>query len=644
MAIDLNPNADSTLVNVAYRAAMANTPADYSGTFEKAAASYEKTMQAQGKTWGNIAKLGTLIGSEMIENANELANYSVKAGGINPEYADIYMSEIQAIKDSRKELGLLPSLVGNQETRKKLAKLKIDQANLFAEIDFTAESIRKGTAAVGAGNYDAKLNERDAEMINAIIKSNLKDPVTNNQNFVKLSRDPNTEELVYTLYDKETNEPSLLGGKPQTMTIKEFNKSIATNVDDKGAMKNAFNTYNNKRANDGFKSTTGVYGMEERQLDSNMLDGMVKSPVDLRRAFRTSFGYEGTSFYDDIQRPSSLSASLFGTLLSNAESEVAEGELAVGGLTEGIEDKDNSGGISMKELQDATNYGKLSSNILGMVNPEASKALFKEYALDKLKASYEYGHNKRPPKPGDSDGNGDPYGFGAKSVELNAKRGSYVTQGQRITRRNHIENNENFQGAFGDYDWNKDVGGYILNGDTENPKTKWKVMQSEMLVGNNDRQVDFDSLGLQKSKTAFNTAGEEVTGGVTLDLLDGNDDDVASSLNNYIPKNSNYSFRPQTSSWNPFTKKYWTTGIAGFGGDDLLENAVELIDGSKNPIMWNGKPLILFTSSGGGRTKSKNEQDAAIANFNDWLEQQNDFELQTGGNTGVGVSEPEDVN
>jgi len=149
---------------------------------------------------------------------------------------------------------------------------------------------------------------------------------------------------------------------------------------------------------------------------------------------------------------------------------------------------------------------------------------------------------------------------------------------------------------------------------------------------------------LQKSKTAFNTAGEEVTGGVTLDLLDGNDDDVASSLNNYIPKNSNYSFRPQTSSWNPFTKKYWTTGIAGFGGDDLLENAVELIDGSKNPIMWNGKPLILFTSSGGGRTKSKNEQDAAIANFNDWLEQQNDFELQTGGNTGVGVSEPEDVN
>ena len=143
MAIDLNPNADSTLVNVAYRAAMANTPADYSGTFEKAAASYEKTMEAQGKMWGNIAKLGAKIGSEMIENANELANYSVKAGGINPEYADIYMSEIQAIKDSRKELGLLPGLVGNQETRKKLAKLKIDQANLFAEIDFTAESIRK---------------------------------------------------------------------------------------------------------------------------------------------------------------------------------------------------------------------------------------------------------------------------------------------------------------------------------------------------------------------------------------------------------------------------------------------------------------------------------------------------------------------
>ena len=37
MASKLNPGADLTLVNVAYRAAMANTPKDYSDTLERAA-------------------------------------------------------------------------------------------------------------------------------------------------------------------------------------------------------------------------------------------------------------------------------------------------------------------------------------------------------------------------------------------------------------------------------------------------------------------------------------------------------------------------------------------------------------------------------------------------------------------------------
>ena len=102
-------------------------------------------------------------------------------------------------------------------------------------------------------------------------------------------------------------------------------------------------------------------------------------------------------------------------------------------------------------------------------------------------------------------------------------------------------------------------------------------------------------------------------------------------MKSYIPKNSNYSFRPKTSGRLEF--------------EDLTLNAVELVDGNDEPIMWKGEKLVLFTSSGGGiEPASKNERDAAVANFNDWLGQQNDFELQTGGNTGVGATEPEDVN
>ena len=45
MAINLNPGADATLVGAAYRAAMADTPGDYSDTLEGAADSYTKTME-----------------------------------------------------------------------------------------------------------------------------------------------------------------------------------------------------------------------------------------------------------------------------------------------------------------------------------------------------------------------------------------------------------------------------------------------------------------------------------------------------------------------------------------------------------------------------------------------------------------------
>ena len=57
-------------------------------------------------------------------------------------------------------------------------ELKIKQAELFAEIDMAAESINTGAEAVAAGLFDAELATNDGEMINAIIKSNLKDPFT----------------------------------------------------------------------------------------------------------------------------------------------------------------------------------------------------------------------------------------------------------------------------------------------------------------------------------------------------------------------------------------------------------------------------------------------------------------------------------
>ena len=158
MATNANPGADATLVNVAYQAAMANTPADYSGQFERAAESYGRTMEASGEMWSNIAKIGAQIGGEMIANANALAAQSAKGAGLNPEDADMFTKELYEIKDAQKELGpaFLGGVFDDRETRQDRQELKIQQQEKFAEIDAAVESIRLGTETVGAGLFDEK--------------------------------------------------------------------------------------------------------------------------------------------------------------------------------------------------------------------------------------------------------------------------------------------------------------------------------------------------------------------------------------------------------------------------------------------------------------------------------------------------------
>ena len=127
MAINLNPGADATLVNAAYRAAMADTPADYSDTLEKAAESYGKTMEASSEMWGNVAKVGAAIGGEMMKNAQELTDMVARGATLNPEDAKLFYNEIYGVKDELKALGTFSGQFGDRETRLKRAELKTKQ-------------------------------------------------------------------------------------------------------------------------------------------------------------------------------------------------------------------------------------------------------------------------------------------------------------------------------------------------------------------------------------------------------------------------------------------------------------------------------------------------------------------------------------
>ena len=397
MSTNLNPGADANLINAAYKAAASSAPADYSKTFETAANSYAKTMQASTETWKNIGTVTGAIGSEMISNANEFSTAAAKAAAIDSEASATLLKDVYAIKDAQKSLGLLPGIFGSRETKQKKAELKIEQQKLFAEIDGLAASLKNGAEVVGAGLFDINLagNLRDGEMINAIIKSNLKNKETETGHTAKLGRSEQTGELMYTLY--KGDEPVMDGGKVQTMTVKQFNDSIATNVKDGGAFQKKANDFTNRWADVGNKSKDGVWAPEMTQMVLNEIDLLIgDKPIDLKRAINTKIGYSNMSMYDDLTaNQSKYSAELYSTLLSITGSTDKQ---LTGGIVEGMVDENKDGKISSTELQNNNNYTTLVANLLGLKDPKVTKEYFKEYTVDKLKAVHDYGYSRRETK------------------------------------------------------------------------------------------------------------------------------------------------------------------------------------------------------------------------------------------------------
>ena len=567
----MNPGADATLVNVAYQSAMANAPKDYSKTLESVAGSYDKTMQASSKMWQDIGTVVGIVGADMKANADELAGYAAKGAGLDSESADFLVDEIYSVKDEMKGLGIFGGQFGDRETRKKRAELKQKQQELFAEIDLAAESIKLGSEAVAAGLYDENLSPGDAEMTNAIIKSNLKDKNTKAGHYAKLSRDEKSGELMYTLYDAESNQAT---GK--TMTIKEFNKNIKDNVKDtQNVIGSALGTLENDMANIGLKSKNGVMDAQTKQVTLNKLDAMLQSPSDIKRAMMSKYGYSNTSFFDDIKNPSTLSASLYSTLM-NATGKTDNGELLPQGVLEGVKDTDGSGGISKAELQDADNYMVLSSNIVGMKDPTVSKELFKEYTANRMGEAHKYGYGKREITTDSDDKDGFTNLTPNKSSEVNGRGGGYVPN----SSLNYIGKNANDRLGIdmggNKFTWDKEDKVYKLDGQAiPNKLSLFSTIYGEDFEPNNILPM-YNAIEDWKADTRLEGTFDEKSN-ITMSILDQDDNDVAKELNESIAK-----IRTKE---NPQGYQFdITRGF--FGEGDFTQDAVVLRDANNNEVVF----------------------------------------------------------
>ena len=604
MAKKMNPGADATLVNVAYRAALANTPADYGKTLQSSVDSYEKTMEASADMWGNIAMIGATIGKEMVDSAQEVTDSIALGNTLNPEDAKMFTEEIYSLKDELKDLGTFSGQFGDRETRQKRAEIKIRQKELFAEIDGAVLNLKAGAEAIAAGTLDQNLlGIGEQEKLNAIVKSNTKNKVTEGGNVAKLSRDETTGELVYKLYNSETGLPFELGGKHQTMTLKQFNESIATNVGDGGAMGNNLDKYNNQRSTLGSKSKNGVYDEELKQADLNYIDKLLgNKPVDLKRAMKTKFGFSSTSFFDDITKTQGEhSADLYNTLLQAT----GGGDVLTGGVTDGMTDTDGIKGISQKEAMNPENYKILTANIVGLKNPEATKAYFKEYTVKNFEAAFQYGYRKREIKgSGGTDGTSDDKdikygGFGQFRVKTGGggNKPVSITSATALQRRNYLNDFGQIDGEHGQYIWNKDLGdnGMYVRDDGKN-MSMFEVARDEGLIKPGEGKGDFNPT----RNAVANEENKNLNKGLASPsmLQDvSNDDTAANKLNNTFKftsaKNSDYFFVPYSDAYGQIVD-----------ADNVFSNDIMLIDGSTGKPIRDGKKVRRF---GTGKDYSAND-------------------------------------
>jgi hypothetical protein len=406
MAIDLNPGADTSLVNMAYYSASANAPKDYSKFYkdeaDAKAAAYEKTMEASSKMWKEIITAGAGIAMEMKANAETYDLMASKATGVGGSEA--VTAKIYEIKDGLKN-AKLQGIFGTKEQKIEIARLKAEKERLYNQIQFTEDSVKEAAKVINTDNWDVNLSLYDAEMTNAILASVQTNKMTKNNNFAEYGFDETTGEGMWTLYKTVGGEkiPATLDdSKTLSITVKQLNESVKNSQKDGGKMHKDLNDIIQTSASkSGNESVNGKISEQEIQLRTNQLNTLINTRNDLNRAINTKVGLSGTSLADDLTKESVYSAEVYNTLL-----EVMKGEnptYLTGGIIEGVKQKINDGspeGIASENVIDAYdlqmegNYQTLVANILAQKDPEVTKKYFIEYALREYQQVFDYSNQK----------------------------------------------------------------------------------------------------------------------------------------------------------------------------------------------------------------------------------------------------------
>ena len=624
MAVKLTQGADASIVTAATRAGLATTPGDYSKVFENVAKSYEKTMEASGQIWKDIATIGAAIGTELQKNAaewNSAVDKIYDAGGTDALVDDIY-----SLKDELKELGPFGGKFGDRETRKKRSEILSKRNKIFAEIDGWGEALDQASLQAEANLIDGDLMGMDKfEFVTAIVASNTSNKITGRGNYAQVSRDKTTNKLMYTMYKADGTPAVDVNGNPMTMDLGEFKQLVADHgVDTDNVVGNGLQDMITGAENAG-ATYGGSYDEYYKGKVLNSLKNSFKKPIDVKRGMHANFGEDGTSFKDELTNASSLSANLWASLQNSIPTN-DKGQLTQTGALANVKDTDGVEGISQADIN--ADWTAFQASILSG-QTDVSREMFIDWAANKTESAYKFGakqyNKKNNTGTGDDDKTGKYGGWGSYSWTT---KGTETQEGANITwidaekRRNDLDNFNPVGGKHGYYTWNPDKNLYVRDDGEE--FSMFEVADIEGLVKVGENANDFNFKKIEKSNLESEYTSQGLASPSMLQDVEA-DDAASSKLNN------NFNFTSESDFYfTPYSVDIKTAG-SGDGdwysrslSDNIWSNDIMLIDNRgrvPKPVLLDGSvPSGKFKLKDVKRFKTKGDYNENDLNWiNDYL-------------------------
>ena len=412
---------DATLVNAAYKAAMANVPRSLQPVYEQIGNSFERGMNALGKGLGDLAKAAGDVGAALIEKQKEedentgstrsyknntdfttdntvdptVSSQETPGFSANQKHIDSSGNTVDFVVNDledelekiNKELRSLTPIIGSSELKgterkKRRSELKDRRDNIFESAKEYEVSSKLIGEYLKPENFVVNPERIDEANFLRALKNNGK-PLGDGSRALKGY--DNQGNIIFSYVDKNGKPIEDAFGNNLTVDQNSVKRLI---VPANGKVSVSF-ANNEKSAFDN-----GVQGITLSDYDKNQIalstTEQIHTTADFEWAASRKFG--GKSLFEDLNSAdlSKTSFRLFSSLNTLAF------------------DSDNSGTVDINDFANEDNYKKLKSALLNPRDPnfnlQTSKAFLGDFAKDQATVINQQGLQKYVPSANGGDG------------------------------------------------------------------------------------------------------------------------------------------------------------------------------------------------------------------------------------------------